>query len=220
MRRFGTWALVRCSSRISSVDQLLDDSHPPHPHSALQSAQLPVGKLAITACLQSLQHHFGFHVRPFLQPAQQDRPDFGKRIWPGPPPVSRLWLLPMSRPHFTGAPCCCQTTYKSRNIRYHYLRCSVLTERHHCVLCIPNMLQQKHGIERFHLLFQHFLGLGWNILSHQQSPIWRVGQLILLVNSRTLSVFGFQFERRLEEVCVQSRSLLDTAQRRGRSKAL
>src|ERR1035438_10904859 len=50
MRRFGTWALVRCSSRIGSVDQLLDDSHPPHLHSALQSAQLPVGKLAITAC--------------------------------------------------------------------------------------------------------------------------------------------------------------------------
>src|SRR5664280_2208742 len=107
----------------------------------------------------------------------------------------------MSWPHFTGAPCGCQTTYKSRNIRCHYLRCSVLTER-------------------FHLLFQHFLGLGWNILSPQQSSIWRVGQLILLVNSRTLSVLGFKFERRLEKVGVQSRSLIDTAQRRGRSKTL
>ena len=45
------WILVRFGSGISAVDQLLDDPHPPHPHSALQSAQLPVGKLTITACL-------------------------------------------------------------------------------------------------------------------------------------------------------------------------
>src|ERR1019366_6658765 len=192
MRQFGTCALVRCGSRISAVNQLLDDSHPPHPHSALQSAQLPVGKLAVTACLQSLQHPFGFHIRPFLQPAQQDRPDFGKRIWPCPPPVSRLWLLPMSGPHFTGAPCCCQTTYKTRNIRCHYLRCSILTERHYGVLGITNVLQQQNGIERFHLSFQHFLGLGWNILSPQSSPIWRDRLLLRIVYWRGLSVLCFQ----------------------------
>src|SRR6202047_5152004 len=188
MRRFGILVLVHCGRCLSTINQLLDNPHPPHPYSALQRAQLPVGKLAVTGCLQSLQYLFGFHIRPLLQPAQQNRPDFGKGIWPCPPPVSRLWLLPMGWAHFTGAPCCRQTTHESRNIWCHYLRCSVLTERHHCVLCIANMLQQQHGIERFHLLFQLFLGLGWNILSRQQSPIRRLWQVILLVNSRTLSV--------------------------------
>jgi hypothetical protein len=49
---------------ISTVHQLLHDSHPLQPHPALQRAQLPVWKLAISARLESLQHLLGLHIRP------------------------------------------------------------------------------------------------------------------------------------------------------------
>jgi hypothetical protein len=184
-------------------------------HTPLKSPQLAGAEWCRRLGLKALEERLGSRVRLLVEPLPDKRPDVLEWIHSGSPvPRSGRWL-PVCRAHLTVAPGGRETVDELAQFLAGLCGLSVFAAglmASQVPLRLADAIQQRYRIQRRKDLAQLIFAFVRDPITGQEALVRRGRNMVLLLDLRADPNLRFQFERRLEEVDVQSGHLVQYPQ--------